>query len=45
MMKKEKNISLDSLRVDEKINLREMEKRYNIEKGLERRLNEKEKLT
>lgn len=41
MMKKEKIISLNSLGIDEKINLRKMEKSYNIEKGLERRLSEK----
>lgn len=40
-MKKEKIISLNSLGFNEKINLREMEKSYNIDKGLKRRLNEK----
>jgi hypothetical protein len=40
-MRKEKILSLDSLGVNKKINLREMEKSYSMEKGLERKFNEK----
>jgi len=40
-MRKEKNLSLDSLGVNKKINLREMEKSYSMEKGLERKFMKK----